>query len=200
MVVSTFSVFIDTAIPQQTPATSIPFKPSRKAQHIQPSDATTKENVNPLTGELFESQPPLKKRKPSSTSVLKTKVIASSSKSSSKHRKPSAGKERKERGKKSTTLGSNVIHQYEFDTSVAPITALGNRKAYEFTVTPLADVTQAYDESEALRSLNAVARNLESEMKVESSVIPDQLINKIETPSSEEVIEPQSTIIDATEA
>ena len=41
-------------------------------------------------------------------------------------------------------------------------TALGNRRAYEFTVMPLANVTQAYDENEATRAfaragLSAVA-------------------------------------------
>lgn len=154
MVVSTFTVFVDSVSPPQP--TSIPSKSLRKPQRAhEHSDSTTKENVNPLTGELFDSQPPLKKRKPSSTTVLKSKAIASSSKSASKPAKSLTGKERKEKGKRRKLAVLETIGKQEhINSEIASITALGNRKSYEFTVMPLADVTRAYDESEAAPSAN----------------------------------------------
>lgn len=138
----------------------------RKPQRVhQLSDATTKENINPLTGELC--QPPSKKRKPSIPSVLTCKTIASSSKSTLKSSKLSSGKDRKDKGKKRKLVvmdAPDENQEHEFDSAVSSITLLGNRKAYEFTVMPLADVTQAYDESEASRSFNAAGETLKDEV------------------------------------
>lgn len=53
-------------------------------------------------------------------------------------------------------------------------TALGNRRAYEFTVMPLADVTQAYDEGDAARAIiRDGLRTVESDASHEGMAIDE---------------------------
>ncbi|KAF8491119.1 hypothetical protein JB92DRAFT_3147740 [Gautieria morchelliformis] len=155
----TFSIFLDENASSQAMSHSNSTS-SHKCKVLRDLPApATKENVNPLTGLSFDSGPPLKKRKPSSSSALKVKPFPSSSKITSKSKRlPSS----KDKGKKRAVLGTSGNRHATgstdgFNASDAEQsqTALGNRRAYEFTVMPLANVTQAYDESEAT---GAVAR------------------------------------------
>jgi hypothetical protein len=153
---TTFSVFLDENISSQATTLSTS-KSFRKCKASSDSTLSTKENVNPLTGIAFDSQPPLKKRKPSSSSALKVKPLPSSSKIVSKSKKLSSSSSSKEKGRKRAVLGYsgnlNAARRAESGEAEQLQTALGNRRAYEFTVMPLADVTQAYDEGEATRAI-----------------------------------------------
>ncbi|KAF8524353.1 hypothetical protein BU17DRAFT_84947 [Hysterangium stoloniferum] len=174
MAISTFSVFLDENIPSSMSSTTSSTTSSRKPRPHHNSHSTTKENINPLTGLPFDTQPPLKKRKPSPSSALKVKALSSSSKSGAKTKKLSSLREAKEKGKKRAVLGTSgnrnkgtAAGDNSSDTEQS-LSSLGNRRAYEFSVMPLADVTQAYDEREALRSavqtgLHAVEENPQSD-------------------------------------
>lgn len=154
----TFTVFLDEVV--SSAATSTPSSSYSKNNLHDPPVTATKENVNPLTGLSFDAQPPAKKRKPSSSSALKVKPLPSSSKPVSKSKKLSLSSNGKDKGKKKAVLGSsgnrNAAERVDgLGGSEAEHlrTALGNRRAYDFTVMPLANVTQAYDEGEATRAM-----------------------------------------------
>jgi hypothetical protein len=155
----TFSIFLDESVSSQ--ATSHSNATSHKCKILSDLSApATKENVNPLTGLSFDSEPPLKKRKPSSSSALKAKHFASSSKITSRSKKLPSSSNSKDKGKKRAVLGTSgnrratgSTNGFNSSETEQLQTALGNRRAYEFTVMPLADVTQAYDESEATAAI-----------------------------------------------
>lgn len=151
---TTFSIFLDEGISCQTISHSTSVSSRKSKAPSNSSTPATKENVNPLTGLAFDSQPPLKKRKPSSSSALKAKPLPS--KIASKSKKLLSSGNSKEKGKKRAVLGASgdrntADHPNSSETDQLQ-TALGNRRAYEFTVMPLANVTQAYDEGEATRA------------------------------------------------
>jgi len=165
MITSTFSVFVDENVSPKLSSKAI--STSRKGLRPRPRpESSTKENINPLTGECFDSQAPVKKRKPSSSSALKVKALPSTSKPLSKPRKMSPSASGKVKGKKRAVLGSKVDKNAQCDASdeQTTLTVLGNSRSYDFTVMPLADVTQAYDESEAIRA-TVLATICESEAK-----------------------------------
>ena len=61
-------------------------------------------------------------------------------------------------------------------------TVLGNRRAYEFTVMPLADVTQAFDEGEAARAIiRDGLRTVESDASREGMAI-DEVAEAVRNP------------------
>ncbi|KAF7316226.1 hypothetical protein MIND_00141200 [Mycena indigotica] len=113
------------------------------------ASATEKENLHPVTGENCAApSSPSKKRK---TNVLATKVIVS--KKSKGELKP-ATKSKKEAGKrKGTTKKSRRVpalpkldeESNEGNAAQRLLQSDIDSRCYELTVSPLADVTQAYD-------------------------------------------------------
>lgn len=150
MPIRTFTVFQDQDASSTTTASF------SKSDHS-PS-AITKENINPLTGFAFDSQPPLKRRKPSSSSALKVKPLPSKPSKSKRFSSTNTGKEKGKRKAVLGTIGSknnseclDTLHETEVEQLR---TALGNRNAYDLTVMPLADVTQAYTETETASAIS----------------------------------------------
>ena len=190
---TTFSIFLDEDIsPKAAPDSSL--TSSRKCRTSSDSSApATKENVNPLTGLSFNSQPPLKKRKPSSSSALKAKPLPSSSKITSKSKRfLSSNNNSKDKGKKRAVLGSSGSRNtggctIGLDTSEAEQlqTALGNRRAYDFTVMPLANVTQAYDESEAIRAFTQADLRPMNDDPSSIDMLIDEVAEEVRDPMEE---------------
>ncbi|KAF8587205.1 hypothetical protein K439DRAFT_1659210 [Ramaria rubella] len=177
---STFSVFLDAGISQVTSIT--PSTSFRKPNvHLESTKPATKENINPLTGLSFDAQPPLKKRKPSSSSALKVKPLPSSSKPGSKLRKlSSATGISKAKGKKKMVLSVSEAKNVLDGNEEQSRTALGNRRAYEFTVMPLANVTQAYDETEATRCMSRANVETVESQQYSFGMIPQDVTEEID--------------------
>lgn len=188
---TTFSIFLDEDLSSKVETHSMSTSSHKSRVSSDRSAPATKENVNPLTGLSFNSQP-LKKRKPSSSSALKVKPLPSSSKMISKSKRLHSSNNHKDKGKKRVVLGSSESRNaadctmgVDSNETEQSQTALGNRRAFEFTVMPLANVTQAYDESEATRAFSQASLPAVDEDPSSVNMVIDAVAEEVRIPMRE---------------
>lgn len=159
-----FSVYIDT--PSSPPPTTSRSDPASPNQAPSPVSLANKENVNPLTGERVVYKTDAKKRK----TVLALKSIASVEEpqpllkkrkgivpilgsSSSASSSATTARTRKSRRVKKSSRKTSPMPKVDEETEASQ--AAIDSRCYELTVSPLADVTDAYLHTvDALASLS----------------------------------------------